>query len=93
MLKSNLLVLVLLLSLSGCALFSKPQPGIEVQVQKVEIPVEVPCKATIPTVPSFNFDKLTTANDIYVKDQALLADRWLHLSYEKELLAALRSCE
>jgi hypothetical protein len=93
MVKSNLLVLVAILSLSGCALFTKPQPGIEVQIQRVEVPIEVPCKATVPAVPSWNFDKLTTANDIFTKDQYLLADRELHLGYEKELLAALRSCE
>jgi hypothetical protein len=92
MVKSNLLILSCAILLSGCALFNKPQPGIEVQTQKVEIPVAVPCKAVVPKVPSWNFDKLTTANDIFTKDQYLLADRQLHLGYEDQLLAALNSC-
>ena len=92
MLKNNLLVLSVIL-LSGCCIFQpKPQPGIEVQTQRVEIPVAVPCKAVVPPVPVDNFDKLMTSNDIFVKNQALLADRLNHLGYEKELVAALNSC-
>lgn len=89
---TKLLALLLVGLLSGCALFNSTPPGIQVQVQKVEVPVVVPCKATIPTTPKFNFDSLTVDKDIYVKDQALLADRWLHLGYENELRAALDSC-
>lgn len=90
--KSNLLILSCAILLSGCALFTKPQPGIEVQIQRVEVPIVVPCKAVVPKVPSWYFDKLTTANNIFTKDQYLLADRELHLGYEAELLGALQSC-
>lgn len=90
MVKSNILVLAIFLT--GCAWDRPPQPGIQVQIQKVEIPVAVPCKAVIPTAPEYNFDKLTTDKDIFAKDQALLADRLLHLGYENELLVALTSC-
>ena len=88
----RLFIILPIVLLSGCALFSKPQPGIEVQTQRVEIPISIPCKAQVPTKPNFNFDKLTTDKDIFVKDQALLADRELHLGYEAELLGALTSC-
>ena len=91
--KNNLTLIGLVILLQGCSvLCPKPQPGIEVQIQKVEVPVAVPCKAVIPTAPKDNFDKLTTQNDLFTKDQALLADRLLHLGYETELLAALNSC-
>jgi hypothetical protein len=52
----------------------------------------VPCKATVPTKPDFNFDKLTEDQDVFDKTKATLADRKLHLGYETELLAAVNSC-
>ena len=94
MLKSKYLVLLSFVLISGCALFKEPiPPGVDVRVQKEEVPIAVSCKEPIPAVPKFNFDGLKTSDDIYTKDQALLADRWLHLGYEKELLAALTACE
>lgn len=90
MVKNNLLLsIIVIVLLAGCA---TTQPGIKVEIQKVEIPVAVPCKAVVPVAPSFNFDKLTTDKDIFVKNQAMLADRLLHLGYEAELAAALSSC-
>ena len=90
MVKNNIFLL-LVVFLASCSTV-KPQPGIQVQIQKVEVPIAVPCKATIPVQPSFNFDKLTIDNYIFIKNQALLADRLLHIGYETELLAALTSC-
>jgi len=86
-------VIIAALVLSGCATTQLPsQPGINTVIQKVEIPVSVPCKVKIPEKPAFNFDKLIENDDIYVKSQASLADRLLHLGYEEELLIALNSC-
>jgi hypothetical protein len=66
---------------------------IQTVVQKVEVPISVPCKAEIPQVPAFNFDLLTIDRDIFEKNKALLADRELHTAYSAELLAALKSCK
>jgi len=89
MLRNNLLI-VSLLAFAGCA---TPPPGIEVQTQKVEVPVQVFCKTPTPPAPVLNFDKVTTQDDIYTKVQALLADRDLQLGYETSLVAALNSCK
>ena len=89
MLRNNLLFLFVFF-LSACA--TTPPPGIQVQVQKVEVPVSVPCKVNIPSIPLYNFDKLNINDDIFLKEQALLSDRLISLGYESELLAALNSC-
>lgn len=89
MVKSNFIILSMAL-LMGCA--TTEPPGIQTVVQRVEIPIAVPCKVEIPVPPVYNFDKLTTDNDIYVKSQALLADRLLSIGYETELSVALNSC-
>jgi len=88
MLKSSLLISALMLT--GCA--TTTPPGIKTEIQRVEVPVPVPCKAVVPIKPDFNFDKLTVDKDIFEKSQALLADRLLSKGYETELLAALNSC-
>jgi hypothetical protein len=89
LLRNNLIILASLLVI-GCA---TTEPGIKTVIQTVDVPVAIPCKTPIPVVPNFNFDKLTTDKDIFTKSQATLADRDLHLDYETELLAALKSCE
>lgn len=90
MLRNNiLLVSFVSLLLVGCA---TPPAGIQVQIQRVEIPVAVPCSVKIPTPPVYNFGSLKTTDDIFTKDKTLLADRDLSLGYEDELLAALNSC-
>ncbi len=85
----NKLVLLTALFLGGCA---TDGALINTVVQKVEVPIEVPCKATVPVKPDFNFDKLKVEDDIFNKSKAALADRELHLGYETELLGALNSC-
>lgn len=81
-------MLLVVLTLAGCA----SDPVISTVVQKVEVPISVPCKTTVPTMPDFNFEKLTPEQDVFEKSKALLADRKLHIGYEGELLAALKSC-
>lgn len=88
--QNKLLVLIVTLVLAGCA--TDNPPGINTVIQKVEVPIAVPCKVEIPTKPTFNFDKLTPEQDIFDKTKATLADRKLQLGYETELLAALNSC-
>lgn len=88
MVRSKLVLLSVLL-LAAC---QTPQPGIKTVIQKVEVPVAVPCKEVIPLEPAFYFDKLVPNTDIYGQAQALSADRLLHKGYEEELLAALTAC-
>lgn len=74
--------------LTGCA----TQSSLDVPIQRVEVPIAIPCKAVVPTPPEFGFSKLSPDADIFDKTKTLLADRKLHLAYEAELLAALNSC-
>lgn len=88
--QNNFLILVAAMVLTGCATNT---PGIETVIQRVEIPIAVPCKAEIPARPNFNFDSLTIEQDIFDKTKAVLSDINLHIGYEAELLAALKSCK
>jgi hypothetical protein len=83
------IALASLILLTAC---SHTEPIINTVIQKVEVPVPVPCKAEEPVKPEFNFDKLSPDSDIFEKTKSLLADRKLHESYEAELLTALKSC-
>jgi hypothetical protein len=86
----NSILIISVLFLAGCA--TTKEPAINTVIQRVEVPISVPCKATIPVKPEFNFDKLTTEQDVFEKTKALLADRKLHLGYEGELLTSLIAC-
>ena len=85
----NKVLLGVVVLLSACA---TTEPAVEVRIQRVEVPIAVPCKATVPVVPDFGFDKINPDVDIFEKTKTLLSDRKLHLGYETELLAALNSC-
>jgi len=87
--RNKLLIVSVALFLSACA---TDGPVINTVVQKVEVPVAVPCKATVPAAPNLTFDKLSPEQTIFEKTKALLSDRKLQLGYEAELLAALNSC-
>lgn len=87
---SKISILTVVLLLSACA---TDKPVIQTEIQKVEVPISIPCNVDIPVPPQFNFDKLTIDQDIYDKSKSLLADRSLHIGYENELLAALTSCK
>ncbi len=87
--RNNLLIICLAALLSACA---TTDPVINSVVQRVEVPVAMPCKVDVPAVPDFSFPKLRPDQDIFDKSKSILADRELHLGYEAELLAALNSC-
>lgn len=89
--QSKLLILLSVLTLDGCATMT-PEPVIKTVIQRVEVPVAVPCKATVPAAPDLNFSKALQSQSIFDKTKSLLADRKLQLGYEVELLAALNSC-
>lgn len=81
--------LAFLAGITGCA----DTPVSKIEVQKVEVPINVPCKTEEPPAPNYNTPNIKATDDIYVKIRTLLADAQLHAAYDIELLAALRSCK
>lgn len=76
------------LALAGCA--TEPPP--QVQYVRVEVPVQVPCRAPEVSVPAWAAVGLQKTDSLEVKVRALLAERRQHVGYEKELIAAVAAC-
>lgn len=85
------MIVGLVVALAGCA----GQPGAEPEprVVRVEVPVQVPCRAKAPTVPAWAAEGLRKEDSLEVKVRALLAERRQRIGYERELVAAVRSCQ
>jgi PBP1b-binding outer membrane lipoprotein LpoB len=81
----------LALLLSGCAATQSPQ--IVYKPVEVQVPVAVPCKIQAPDVPKWALDSVSPGADVYVKGRALVAELQQRIAYEKELLAAVASCQ
>ncbi|WP_060538355.1 hypothetical protein [Pseudomonas sp. NBRC 111125] len=80
--------LVLTLGLVGCAGKVEPQ----IQYVRVEVPVQVPCRAPEVSVPPWAAAGLRQTDSLEVKVRALLAERRQRIGYEKELEAATKAC-
>ncbi|UBM27721.1 hypothetical protein K8374_12765 [Pseudomonas sp. p1(2021b)] len=80
--------LVLTLGLAGCAGKVEPQ----IQYVRVEVPVQVPCRAPEVATPSWAAADLRKSDSLEVKVRALLAERRQRIGYEKQLKAAVRAC-
>lgn len=76
------------LALAGCVGRVEPQ----VQYVRVEVPVQVPCRAPEVAAPFWAAAGLRKADSLEVKVRALLAERRQRIGYEKGLEAATRSC-
>jgi len=76
------------LVLAGCVGKVEPQ----VQYVRVEVPVQVPCRAPEVAVPAWAAVGLRKTDSLEVKVRALLAERRQRIGYEKELEAAARTC-
>ncbi len=76
------------LMLAGCAIKSPPQ----IQYVRVEVPVQVPCRAPEVTVPTWAAASLRKTDSLEVKVRAMLAERLQRIGYEKQLLAASLAC-
>jgi len=87
---SKTIIILSALVLSACA--TAPQPAVKTVIQRVEIPIAVPCNAVVPAQPAFGFGSLLESQPLFDKVQILLMDRELHLGYEVLLLGALNSC-
>lgn len=81
------LVLVLALSLSGCASFSSVHTG------SVEVPVAVPCRVPEIPRPAFAIDGVPVDSDVFVSSRALWASIEAWEAYETELQASIAACK
>ncbi len=84
----RMLVFVLALALAGCSGRAEPQ----VQYVRVEVPVQVPCRAPEVAVPPWAAAGLRKSDSLEVKVRALLAERRQRIGYEKQLEAANSAC-
>ena len=76
------------LALAGCANRVEPQ----VQYVRVEVPVQVPCRAPEVAVPPWAAAGLRKTDSLEVKVRAILAERRQRIGYEKQLEAGMRVC-
>lgn len=81
-------LIVCALALAGCGGRIEPQ----VQYVRVEVPVQVPCRAPEVSAPSWAAVDLKKTDSLEVKVRALLAERRQRIGYEKELMAAADAC-
>ena len=81
-------LVVLALVLAGCV---SKEP--EVRTVRVEVPVLVPCKTTLVAVPPWAAQGLKKSDSLELKVRALLAERRQRIGYERELVAAVTSCQ
>lgn len=79
-------VLACLLLLTGCAR--------SIEVQRVEVPVAVPCveRGSIPVEPGSKFDAVADTAPLDLHVQALLMDREAGRSYSRRLRALIEGC-
>ncbi|WP_414704911.1 hypothetical protein [Pseudomonas sp.] len=78
----------MVVALAGCA--GKGEP--ETRTVRVEVPVQVPCRAPEIVAPAWAAAGLKKGDSLEVKVRALLAERRQRLGYEKQLVAAVNAC-
>lgn len=80
--------------LAGIAMLAACANKVEPQVQfvRVEVPVQVPCRAPEVAVPPWAAAGLRKTDSLEVKVRALLAERRQRIGYERLLEAAAGSC-
>lgn len=74
--------------MAGCA---TREP--EVRTVRVEVPVQVPCRALVVPVPAWATDSLKKIDSLELKVRALLAERRQRIGYERLLVAAVAACQ
>ncbi len=82
------LFLLAVLLVAGCA--SKAPPL--AQYVRVEVPVQVPCRAPEIVPPAWATASLRLTDDLETKVRALLAERLQRIGYEEMLEAAVSAC-
>ncbi|MEX5606810.1 hypothetical protein ABFV58_02145 [Pseudomonas protegens] len=81
-------ICALALVLTGCA---TREP--EVRTVRVEVPVQVPCRAPEVAVPPWAAAGLRKTDSLEVKVRALLAERRQRIGYERQLASAMSACQ
>ena len=84
----RMVLIVCATALAGCVGQVEPQ----VQYVRVEVPVQVPCRAPEVAVPPWAAAGLRKSDSLEVKVRALLAERRQRIGYEKQLDAGVRAC-
>ncbi|RWU21328.1 hypothetical protein DM813_19275 [Pseudomonas alkylphenolica] len=82
-------LLIAVLVLAGCAGQVEP----ETRTVRVEVPVQVPCRAPDVEVPPWAAVGLQKGDSLEVKVRVLLAERRQRIGYEKQLIAANVACQ
>lgn len=85
----GLLVAIVGLVVAGCA----GQPASQPQYVRVDVPVQVPCRAPEVAVPPWATAGLHKADSLEVKVRALLAERRQRTGYERQLISSIKSCQ
>lgn len=78
----------LVLAMVGCAGKSESQ----IQYVRVEVPVQIPCRALELAVPPWAASGLRKTDSLEVKVRALLAERRQRIGYERLLESAAGAC-
>lgn len=80
--------------LAGIALLAAcaGKVGPQVQYVRVEVPVQVPCRAPDVSVPPWAAAGLRKTDSLEVKVRALLAERRQRIAFERQLVAAVDAC-
>lgn len=81
-------IIVCAMALAGCGGWVEPQ----VQYLRVEVPVQVPCRAPEVAAPPWAAAGLRKTDSLEVKVRALLAERRQRIGYEGLLKAAVDAC-
>lgn len=84
----RIVLLIVAAALAGCA----GQVDPEIRAVRVEVPVQVPCRAPEVAVPSWAAAGLRRADSLEIKVRVLLAERRQRIGYEKQLEAAASAC-
>lgn len=87
----RVIIVGMVVALAGCA--GQPVAEPEPRVVRVEVAVPVPCRVTAPAVPAWAAGGLRREDSLEVKVRALLAERRQRIGYERELSAAVASCQ
>lgn len=82
------LLILSALALAGCAGRVEPQ----IQYVRVEVPVQVPCRAPEVAVPAWATASLKKSDTPEAKVRALLAERRQRIGYERLLESAANAC-
>ena len=80
--------------LAGIALLAACAGGAEPPAQyvRVEVPVQVPCRAPEVAVPAWAAAGLRKTDNLEIKVRSLLAERRQRIGYETQINALLTSC-